>query len=127
MRVRRKSALLLFVGLGFRVSRRDIFFPILDDIFRYKEDDGDSTRSSAKEEAALSFCACEREREAFAKRSPFCGATLSLSLSGFCARVSRVCFLIAFHFLFPADCKEFEREREREKEREKERDERGRW
>ena len=89
MRVRRKSALLLFVGLGFRVSRRDIFFPILDDIFRYKEDDGDSTRSSAKEEAALSFCACERERERRSQNALLSAARLSLSLSLVFARAFR--------------------------------------
>ena len=103
MRVRRKSALLLFVGLGFRVSRRDIFFPILDDIlFRYKEDDGDSTRSSAKEEAALSFCACERERERRSQNALLSAARLSLSLSLWFlrARFARL-FFNRISFSFP--------------------------
>jgi len=128
--------LLLCVGVGFRVSRRDphFFFQFWTTFCLDIKRTTPETRLGHQRErrgGAFFLRVREREREAFAKRSPFCGATLSLSLSGFCARVSRVCFLIAFHFLFPADCKEFERERERErereKEREKERDERGRW
>jgi len=90
VRVRRKSALLLFVGLGFRGSRRDpFFFQFWTILFRYKEDDGDSTRSSAKEEAALSFCACERERERRSQNALLSAARLSLSLSLVFARAFR--------------------------------------